>query len=169
MPNPTYRKKMKKLVDGKMERSEFDDMVYETDTLEYRWLHNVLIWVNIVCVVPHLEMDERVKVPTNRKGLWQFLKCLSSPSPVCSYLPASCSDWILTLLSSEVPVKCDYMAWRKLENVAPIIFKLLDEMPEEHFPDSFKAVFLRLCDISKKPFEETVPHMPPVVVDKMTS
>ncbi len=168
MPNPTYRKLMQKLVKGKMRRSEFEEMVLGTNTVEYRWLHNVLLWVNCVCRVPYLEDDDLINVPANKMGLWHFLKCICSTSPVSSYLPASDSDWIFSLINSDIPVKSDFLAWIRLKNVAPILFKLFDEIPQDHFPELFKAVLLRLVDVSKKPYEEIVPDFPARGIDKMT-
>ena len=156
---PQHRSAIRKLSKGEMTSFEFKELLAATKG-GYQWLNNVLVWVSAVCQVVRLKDTECIKFPKNKMGLLQFLKSISSTSPVCSYLPASSSDWVASVLRK--PIKKDFFDWYHLENDCPILFNLLNEMTEDSFPDNFVAVILRLCDIAGKPFETSVPMLPPV-------
>ena len=72
-----------------------------------------------------LDIEPVSSVP---KGVVTFLSCLSTTSPVSSYLhPSSLNDELVRALTVE-DVKCAQVKYRELEKEQPIFFGLLRDL-----------------------------------------
>ena len=83
-----------------------------------------------------------------------FILCLSSVSPVCSYIPpsATCKELLQKLFSPHVKSKPFIV--RELLHQIPVLYDVLCSIKPTEFPPLWEALFDRLHRISSTPFTD---------------
>ena len=82
-----------------------------------------------------------------------ILLCVSSPSPVCSYLYPSEEVLDLVMELFETNIKSDVKKMKEFQEKIPLFFNLLVCFSiETSLPDEWKGLIILLTDIARKPF-----------------
>ena len=97
-----------------------------------------------------LDIEPVSSVP---KGVITFLGCLSTTSPVSSYLHPSSSNVKLVRSLTREDIKCDPVKYRELERDLPILYGLLRDLKGfNRIPEVFSPVLSYLINQAESPF-----------------
>ncbi len=88
------------------------------------------------------------------KPLMDFILCLSSVSPVCSYIPPSATGKELLQKLCSPHVKSKPFIVRELQHEIPVVYDVLCSIKQTEFPPLWEALFDRLHRISSAPFAD---------------
>lgn len=141
IPDNCIRSKLKDWVQGKLSKSgilEVEKLLERT----YRPIHIVFKWVRDTFALQ--------PVPVAIKNIFQ---CVSSCSPVCSYVFPS--DFALSLAESlwEGNVKGNSELMKSIQEELPLFFSVLCCLKiETCLPEEWKGLLLYLIDLAKAPF-----------------
>ena len=93
------------------------------------------------------------------RSLGRIFQMLSSPSPVCSYVPPTNEIYELLLKLVDHNITSDSEVMRDLQMKLPFFHDLLSELRiESSLPDVWTGLLLHLFDCSMNPFE-TAEHI----------
>ncbi len=93
-------------------------------------------------------------------GILTLLRCMSTPSPVCSYIPASEEIEALVLrLEEGMIIKKEPTHLLLLQNSAPVLFDALKTFPEIPLPDYWIDLLKELCIKGNACFSSASEHI----------
>ena len=94
-------------------------------------------------------------------GVLNFLGCMGSKSPVCSYVYPE--EQCLLLLEDLIvtDIKKDIKKYQFLQMELPIFYELLKDLRDwNHLPEEFKGTLLHLKERATAPFKYHIPRTP---------
>lgn len=111
---------------------------------------------------------EKENVSLIPDSLRVFIRCMASPSPVCSYLfPSDSIDHLVSSLT-ERPVRANMDKYHHLQLEVPILFHVVKDLGCEVLPECFRDLLKYLMLRAKSPFSDHVVPSGPPSNDKMT-
>ena len=113
-----------------------------------------------------IKLDDQ-KVECIPKGVRGFIRCIATPSPVCSYIFPSTDITRLVLSLVDHPVRRHQDKLFLLQKEVPILFNLVKDLGDEKLPECFRDLLSYLVRRANSPFTDMITDIPPSSNDKM--
>ena len=111
---------------------------------KHRCIYNVIDW----------SLDVFCKTANFPRSLVNIFQLISSPSPVCSYIPPTKEVKQLMERIMEQNIKSNSLVMRSLQMELPFFHSLLADLEiESCLPDVWKGLLLHLDSCAHRPFE----------------